>query len=233
MCLRRCVCELGDVLRHDASVDPRSAAAAFSQGAKNPLGEKLHFYAGNAFRELGAVRGFSQLALLLLEKKLYPYFNQYALLPDRMRPQPQTGIEVRSFSTKGSIAAADLQAIHRESTTLTFSWLRAILEDHGTLWLGHLDGRLAAFCCTRLRAPATAPGSPHDAYLFAVEIVGRFRRRKLAVPFLHEVCQSLFANGVQRVWSETHLFNRASNRMHRRLGFEFRSRIRVRGGTNR
>ena len=116
----------------------------------------------------------------------------------------------------------DLETFYREATSLTFSWLKSSLESRGgTLWLGYVDGRLAAYCCTRDHHTSAAPGS-RDAYLFAVEVLANFRRQNLAVPFLRVVCGALFAGRIENVWSETHAFNKPSNRMHRRLGFEFR-----------
>lgn len=215
------------VLPQQIPANESAGTAAIRRRIHRGFREQLHFYGSNAIRNLGLMRGLTHFTSVLVEKKLYPLFNQYLLSRSRFQPPPDGVLRVARYEVFEQIPPADLETLYQESTYLTFSWLEQILRQQGACWLGYEKGRLAAYCCTRAGQPhATAPGT-QDAYLFAVEVLAAFRGKKVAVPFLQEVCHALFASGVENLWSETHLFNTPSNRMHRRLGFEFQRKIRV------
>lgn len=212
-------------LQQNRSSSGSTTASLVRRSLSRPLAEKFHFYLFNVFRNLGPLRGLAHFALFVTEKKIHPVFNQYVLSGTQLRAEPARGLLVRQYRALEHILPADLDRFHRSATGLTLSWLQASLEDGGTFWLGCVDGRLAAYCCTRDHAPAT--GARPDAYLFALEVLAAFRGRGLAVPFLGEVFRILFDGGVEKVWSETHPLNTPSIRTHRRLGFQFTRKIKV------
>lgn len=191
----------------------------------HPAKEKLHFYVRNAFRAMRFGDASSHLLMLLLEKKVHPVFNRYVLLPGDLVPVSGEAIEIRSIEAFENLTPAALAVLYAQSTYSTFSWLRECLRKGSTLWLAYLDGTLVAYCCTRRFYPD--PARQYDSYLFALETLTTFRGRNVGYGFLRGLCATLFSQGAPQVWSETHVWNRPSNRLHQRLGFKFREKLRV------
>jgi len=203
------------------SIDSRQLEQLLS----NPAQEKLHFYVRNAFRTMRFVNASSHLLMLLLERKVHPVFNRYALLPGDLVAVPSETIEILSLHAFENLSPAALAVLYAQSTYATFSWLRECLSKGSTLWLAYLDGALVAYCCTRRFNPT--PLRQHDSYLFALETLTNFRGRSVGSSFVRGLCATLFNQGVPQVWSETHVWNRPSNRLHQRLGFKLREKLRI------
>jgi RimJ/RimL family protein N-acetyltransferase len=209
------------ILRANIAIDARQ----LEQLLRHPAREKLHFYVRNAFCNMQFGRACSHFTALLCEKKLHPVFNRYALLPGNLAIIPGETIQIQRLQAFEKMPPEALAVLYAQSTYSTFSWLRESLRKGGTLWLGYLDHALVAYCCTK-RFDLN-PERQHDSYLFAVEALSTFRGRNVGTSFVREVCASLFSQGVPRLWSETHVWNQTSNRMHQRLGFKFQEKIRI------